>query len=79
MENAVMENSLSMFPISRSYGLEETFRCDGCQRVLKKAWTDADAMAEMQERFPGADASQTMILCDECVNELNLDASFGNS
>jgi hypothetical protein len=72
-----MEKSLSVFAISKSFGQEEKFRCDCCQRLLTKAWTDADAIAEMQQRFPGADASKSMILCDQCANELNLGAPFG--
>lgn len=62
----------SLYAIFKNYGKLETFTCDGCKRVLKKAWSDDDALEEMYSRFPAADYSDTLMFCDDCVEKLQL-------
>ena len=66
----------SLYAIFKNYGKQETFTCDGCKRVLKKAWSDDDALKEMQARFPTADYSDTLMFCDDCVEKMKLPTPF---
>jgi hypothetical protein len=67
-----MAKSPPIYAIFKDYGKQETFRCDGCQRVLKKGWSDEDAVREMQTLYPEADPSETLIYCDDCIDDLGL-------
>jgi hypothetical protein len=58
-----------MYAIFNDFQSDTTFRCDMCQRVLGKSWSDEEAVEEMRSRFPGADRSDTLIVCDDC-NEI---------
>jgi hypothetical protein len=57
-----------MFAIFKNYDKMQEFTCDMCQRVLKKAWSDKDAIAEMNRKYRGTDTSDTMVVCDDCMN-----------
>jgi hypothetical protein len=70
-----MAKPSSLYAIFKDYGKSEMFRCDGCQRVLSKKWSDDDAIAEMQQRFPGVDTSNVLLLCDDCVDKVKLKTS----
>jgi hypothetical protein len=56
-----------IYAIFKDYGKQESFRCDGCQRVLQKDWTDEDALEEMKENYGNTDTSETVVLCDDCM------------
>jgi antirestriction protein len=59
-----------MFAIFKDYQADPTFRCDMCQRVLGKAWSDDEAVKEMHSRFPGATKSEVLVVCDDCNDSL---------
>lgn len=58
------------YAICEDFGEPETFRCDRCNRIFPKGWSDEDALAEMLERFPGMKASDFTVLCDSCNEKL---------
>jgi hypothetical protein len=68
-----------IYAIFKDYGKQESFRCDGCKRVLQKDWTDEEAMDEMKENYGNIDTSDTVILCDDCVVIFNLKTRLDNS
>lgn len=61
-----------MYAIFRNFREPETFKCDGCSRVSKKAWSDDEAIAEMRKKYGKFDASETLVFCDDCLNLCNL-------
>jgi hypothetical protein len=66
----------SLYAIFKDYGKQETFTCDVCTRALKKVWTDEEAIAEMQKRFPNADNADTLVVCDDCYVKFHLPEPF---
>jgi hypothetical protein len=60
----------TIYAIFKDYGKQESFRCDCCQRVLKKGWTDEDALDEMKENYGNIEASAIITLCDDCIATL---------
>jgi hypothetical protein len=59
-----------MFAIFKDFQSDLTFRCDMCQRVLGKSWSDEEAVEEMRSRFPGANRSEMLVVCDDCNHSL---------
>jgi len=50
--------------------MADTFRCDGCEQSFPKAWSDADAVAELESKYPGVDVEDCAVVCDDCQNRL---------
>ena len=51
----------------------ETFTCEACGETFPKGWSDAEAVAEAEERFPGLDLSdpgEAGIVCDACYEHI---------
>lgn len=46
------------------------YRCEMCQGVFPKGWTDADAEAELAKNFPDADREQCAEVCTDCYKFL---------
>lgn len=44
----------------------ELYRCCLCRRVLVKGWSDAEAQAEFERRFPGEVYDGQCLFCDDC-------------
>lgn len=69
-KGALMTKPPNMYAIFKNYGKAETFRCDSCRRVLKKAWSDEDAIQEKNALFPGTGEEGHMLLCDDCMEKI---------
>lgn len=48
-----------------------TFTCINCRGIFPKGWSDKEAKAEFQKKFPGHDISQAERLCDDCQKLFN--------
>jgi hypothetical protein len=42
------------------------YRCSHCHHVYTKAWTDKEALQELQETWPGVSKEECGIICDDC-------------
>jgi hypothetical protein len=42
------------------------YRCMRCGNVYEKLWSDEEALAELNEKYPGFTAEDAQILCDDC-------------
>jgi len=53
---------------------EEThFRCSNCGTLYKKAWSDEEAAAEVEEVFPDLPEGTLMaIVCHDCYENLTV-------
>jgi hypothetical protein len=71
-----MAKKSSMYAIFKEYGKQETFVCDRCQRVLPKGWSDDDALDEMRARFPGVDYGECYVVCDDCVDKIEIKPEY---
>ena len=49
--------------------MSDTFTCQGCGETFRKGWTDADALAELAERWPGVAPEDCGLLCDACAQK----------
>lgn len=45
---------------------DETYTCAVCGETYFNGWTEEEAEAEFNERFPGEDISKGAIICDDC-------------
>lgn len=50
--------------------MPDTFICAECGGTFEKGWTDEEAAAECQERFPGNQLDQCAVVCDECYQRI---------
>ena len=47
------------------------YRCDGCQGVFKKGWSDEEAKQEFYNDFPGDPIDETTaLICDDCYEAM---------
>ncbi len=46
------------------------FRCAMCGHVYTKAWSDAEAEAEMQSYWPGLPQVEAAVICDDCYQKV---------
>jgi hypothetical protein len=63
---------LHFHPIRLPAVPEGQFRCAVCEDIFNKEWTDAEALAEMNENFPGLSPVDCVQVCDECYRDLKL-------
>ncbi len=45
---------------------ESHFTCVMCGGIFRKGWTEADAVAEFNENFPGVAVERAALTCNEC-------------
>ena len=46
--------------------MDNTFQCHLCRETFGKAWTDEEALEELNRDFPGYKPEECVILCDDC-------------
>ena len=45
------------------------FKCEECDGIFDKGWTDEEAIKELEERFPGFKTDECGLVCDDCFNQ----------
>lgn len=50
------------------------FTCELCRLIFRKERSDAEAMAEYVDRFPGFEQEDRSIVCDDCYRKIMGDA-----
>ncbi len=50
--------------------MTDTYKCEACNGVFEKAWSDADAAAERDANFPGLKSEDQAVVCDDCYSEM---------
>lgn len=45
------------------------FQCARCGGVFEQAWTREEALAELEENFPGLSPERCAVICDGCYEE----------
>lgn len=43
-----------------------TFKCAVCQETFKQAWSDEEAISELNSNYPGFTPDDCSIVCDDC-------------
>lgn len=51
--------------------LAETFVCANCHGTFAKVWSDEQAWAEADERWPGMPEDQLAVICDDCYRRFS--------
>jgi hypothetical protein len=46
-----------------------SFQCSSCGEIFEKAWTDEEALAELQENFPDNDPNECDLICEDCFQK----------
>lgn len=46
--------------------LHNYFQCASCGGTFKKAWSEAEAIAEREREFPGVPQSECEVICRDC-------------
>ena len=49
---------------------DNTYRCEACQGIFEKGWTDEEAEDEYSEVFGAAPTGDEALVCDECYNAM---------
>jgi hypothetical protein len=53
--------------MSKTAAPHGTFTCAACKGTFPKAWSDEEARAEFEQRFPGEPFDETVeMICDDC-------------
>lgn len=47
------------------------FICSNCRREFEKGWTEAEAMAEAEARYPGVGFVDMDVVCEDCEAEFS--------
>lgn len=50
--------------------MADTFKCERCKGTFEKAWSDAEADAEMREVFGALSDEERATVCDDCYREV---------
>lgn len=50
---------------------EPTYTCAKCGGVFEYAWTDEEAEAERQEKYPSFSQAECDIVCDDCFKQVD--------
>lgn len=51
---------------------DNKFKCCMCEGVFDKAWSDAEAIAEKEERFGAVAIEDCNVVCDDCFKRLGM-------
>lgn len=46
------------------------YRCAQCKGVFEKGWSEEEAVAELNETFPGATVQECSVICEDCYQEM---------
>jgi DNA-directed RNA polymerase subunit RPC12/RpoP len=46
------------------------YTCAHCGKEFESEWSDAEAHAEFDDAFPGADIGDAAVLCDDCYHKV---------
>ncbi len=46
------------------------YRCAACGCVFEKGWTDEEAVAELNNNFPGFTTDECAVVCDDCHKQM---------
>lgn len=46
------------------------YKCDSCKGVFEKAWSDEEALAEMERDFPSLPEEERAVVCDDCYKKI---------
>jgi hypothetical protein len=46
------------------------YQCSACGGVFDKGWSDSEAIAELQETFPGKAVDECALVCDDCFKAM---------
>ena len=46
------------------------FKCEMCEGIFEKEWSDEESQAEMEENFPGLTKENAAQVCDDCYSKI---------
>jgi len=46
------------------------YRCEACNGVFEKGWSDDQARSELGEAFPGVGTEDCGMVCDDCYRDM---------
>ena len=46
------------------------YQCAECGEDFICEWSDEEAITEYKENFPGMENEETVLVCDECFNQV---------
>lgn len=49
---------------------QNQYRCEMCEGVFNKGWSDEEAAAELGEKFPGHAQEDCAVVCDDCFKKM---------
>ena len=58
--------------------MAELFTCSNCGGEFEKAWTDEEAAAEKEDKFPDASYDEMTLVCGDCYDEL-MEENYGKT
>lgn len=47
----------------------QTYTCEVCGKTCKSAWTEEEALVELEIKFPEARVEDCALVCDDCYKE----------
>ena len=47
-----------------------TYKCEICEGVFEKGWSDEEASAELGKNFPGHAEEDCGLVCDDCYEKM---------
>ena len=48
------------------------YTCAMCGGEYETAWSDSEAVEELEQQFPGVSKEQCEIVCDDCAKKIGL-------
>lgn len=50
--------------------MSETYKCAACGETFSKGWSEAEAIDELNDNFPGFTTDECDIVCDDCYKKM---------
>jgi len=49
---------------------DDEYQCAECKGVFEKGWSDDEALAESDSKFPTVALEDMAVVCDDCFNQM---------
>jgi hypothetical protein len=63
------------FPVGVLKDKPMEYKCALCEGVFQTGWSDTEARDELEEKFPGFEVEDCVMVCDDCYKKFQKDAS----